>query len=108
MIAELTAPWAVIVGIGYLRTGGEYHADDLQVFNRGLTGGRYWYHGGWSWQATVAWAVGSVVGLLMIQTQLFMGPLAGVAGGVDVSLIASCLVAGILYLATTAGGRAQA
>jgi purine-cytosine permease-like protein len=107
VLAELAAPWAVIVGIGYLRTHGEYDADDLQVFNRGLTGGRYWYSGGWSWQATVAWAVGSVVGLLMIQTQLFMGPLAGIAGGIDVSLVAGSIVAAVIYLAVTAGGRAR-
>lgn len=106
VLAELSAPWAVIVGIGYLRTGGRYHADDLQVFNRRRTGGRYWYSGGWSWQAALAWAVGSVVGLLMIQTQLFSGPLSGIAGGVDISLIAGSVVAAVLYLALTAGKRA--
>ena len=105
ILAELSAPWAVIVGIGYLRTGGRYDADDLQVFNRGRTGGRYWYQGGWSWQAVVSWAAGSVVGLLMIQTQLFSGPLSQVAGGVDISLIAASVVAGVLYLAVTAGAR---
>ena len=88
IFAELAAPWAVIVGIGFVLTRGHYDADDLQVFNRGLTGGRYWYSGGWSWQAALAWVVGSVVGLLMIQTQLFQGPLANIAGGVDISLIA--------------------
>ena len=51
--AELAAPWAMIVGIGFLLTRGHYDADDLQVFNRRRTGGRYWYSGGWSWQAAV-------------------------------------------------------
>jgi purine-cytosine permease-like protein len=101
ILAELSAPWAVIVGIGYLRSRGRYDADGLQVFNRGLTGGPYWYSGGWRWQAALAWALGSVVGLLTIQTQLFMGPLAGIAGGVDISLIAGSVVAGLVYLATT-------
>jgi len=105
VLAELSAPWAVIVDIGYVRTGGHYDADDLQVFNRRRTGGRYWYSGGWNWQATVAWLIGSVVGLLMIQTQLFSGPLSGIAGGVDISLIAGSVVAGLLYFALTAGKR---
>jgi len=97
----------VIVGIGYLRTGGRYDADDLQVFNRRRTGGRYLYNGGWCWQAAVSWAVGSIVGLLMIQTPLFSGPLSGIAGGVDVSLIVGSLVTAALYLALTAGKRSS-
>jgi purine-cytosine permease-like protein len=103
VLAELSAPWAVIVGIGYLQARGQYDADDLQVFNRGRTGGRYWYSGGWNWQAAVAWAAGSIVGLLTIQTQLFMGPLAGIAGGVDISLVAAAAVAAVLHLALSAG-----
>jgi purine-cytosine permease-like protein len=101
IMAELSAPWAVIVGIGYLRSRGRYDQDDLQVFNRRATGGRYWYSGGWRWQAALAWAVGSIVGLLMIQTQLFMGPLSGIAGGVDVSLIVGSVLAGLIYLVLT-------
>ena len=97
VLAELSAPWAVIVGIDYLRAGGRYHADDLQVFNRGRTGGRYWYSGGWHPAAVVAWVLGSIAGLLTIQTQLFSGPLSGIAGGVDVSLLVASLVAAVIY-----------
>jgi purine-cytosine permease-like protein len=98
VLAELSAPWAVIVGIGFLQAGGRYDADDLQVFNRGETGGRYWYTAGWHWPATLAWVAGSVVGLLTIQTQLFSGPLAGIAGGVDISLVAAAVVAAVVFL----------
>lgn len=98
VLAELSAPWAVVVGIGFLRTGGRYNADDLQVFNRRETGGRYWYSGGWNRPAALAWAVGSVVGLLTIQTLLFSGPLSGIAGGVDISLLAGAVVAAVVYL----------
>ena len=77
VLAELSAPWAVIVGIDFLKTGGRYDADDLQVFNRGATGGRYWYSGGWHPGAVIAWAAGSIVGLLTIQTLIFSGPLSG-------------------------------
>jgi len=98
VLAELSAPWAVLVGIGFLQANGHYDADDLQVFNRRQTGGRYWYSGGWNWPAAVAWAAGSVVGLLTIQTPLFSGPLAGVAGGVDISLVAGSAVAALVFL----------
>jgi purine-cytosine permease-like protein len=98
VLAELSAPWAVIVGIGFLQANGRYSADDLQVFNRGITGGRYWFTGGWYWPAALAWIIGSVVGLLTIQTPLFSGPLAGLAGGVDVSLLAAATVAAVVYL----------
>jgi purine-cytosine permease-like protein len=108
VLAELSAPWAVVVGINFLRTGGHYDADDLQVFNRGETGGRYWYSGGWNRAAALAWAVGSVVGLLTIQTQLFSGPLSGVAGGVDISLLAAAVVAALIYLPFSAPRGATA
>jgi purine-cytosine permease-like protein len=98
VLAELSAPWAVIVGIDYLKTGGRYDADDLQVFNRGATGGRYWYSGGWHPGAVIAWAAGSIVGLLTIQTLIFSGPLSGIALGVDVSLLLGALVAAVIYL----------
>jgi purine-cytosine permease-like protein len=108
ILAELSAPWAVIVGIGFLQARGQYHADDLQVFNQRRTGGRYWYTGGWHWPAAVAWVAGSVVGLLTIQTPLFKGPLADIAGGVDISLIAAALVAALVYLPFAARRDAQA
>lgn len=98
VLAELSAPWAVVVGIGFLRSRGRYDADDLQVFNRRETGGRYWYTGGWHWPAVLAWAAGSVVGLLTIQTALFSGPLSGIAGGVDISLLAAAAVAALVFL----------
>lgn len=98
VLAELSAPWAVLVGIGFLQTRGHYDPDDLQVFNRRQTGGRYWYSGGWNPAATAAWAVGSLAGLLTIQTPLFSGPLSGIAGGVDISLLLGPLVAAAVFL----------
>ena len=98
VLAEVSAPWTVIVGIGFLRARGSYDADDLQVFNRRTTGGRYWYTGGWHVPAVVAWVVGSIAGLLTIQTQLFSGPLSGIAAGVDVSLLLGAVVAAVIYL----------
>ena len=37
-------------------------------------------------------------GLLAVETELYTGPLAQIAGGIDLSLAGSALVAGITYL----------
>jgi purine-cytosine permease-like protein len=83
--------------VGYIKSRGSYDPHDLQVFNEGRTGGRYWYTGGWNLRATTAWIAGSTVGLLTVSTTLFAGPLAGIAGGVDISLVSSTLVAAAVY-----------
>ncbi len=78
------------------------------MFNRGETGGRYWYTAGWHWPAALAWVAGSVVGLLTIQTTLFSGPLSGIASGVDISLVAGSVVAAVIYLRSRSAGQVQA
>lgn len=98
VVLALIAPWAAIMGIGYLRRRGAYLPDDLQVFNRGQRGGAYWFSGGWNWRAVAAWCGGSLFGLLALQTAHYVGPLANLAGGVDVSFVGSYLIAGILFL----------
>jgi purine-cytosine permease-like protein len=98
VLAELSAPWAVVVGIGFLRARGRYDLEALQVFNRGETGGRYWYTSGWNPPAVLAWAAGSTAGLLTIQTQLFTGPFSDAVSGVDFSLLAAAGVAAVIYL----------
>ncbi|HKE97475.1 MAG TPA: cytosine permease, partial [Actinomycetes bacterium] len=55
ILLTISAPWAAIVGIGFLRSRGRYLLDDLQVFNRGERGGAYWFSGGWDWRAALAW-----------------------------------------------------
>ena len=45
-----------------------------------------------------AWAAGSAFGLLAVTTELYTGPLANLAGGVDLSLAGSALVTAAVYL----------
>ncbi len=95
----LAAPWVVVNLLGFLvARRGRYHPDDLQAFNQGRRGGRYWFTRGWYLRAVIAWAAGSLFGLLAVQTSLYTGPLANVAGGVDLSLVGSGVVAGVVYL----------
>jgi purine-cytosine permease-like protein len=98
MLLALTGPWAAIVGVGHLRARGRYLTDDLQAFNRRQRGGAYWFTAGWNWRALLAWAVGAAVGLATVTTTLDTGPLADVAGGLDVSFVSSFAITGTLYL----------
>jgi purine-cytosine permease-like protein len=50
----------------------------------------------------VAWACGSLVGLLCSATTIYTGPLAGIAGGVDLSFVAGMVTAAVAYLAIRA------
>jgi len=93
-------PWIAILAIGALRTK-TYDPTDLQAFADGRRGGRYWFTGGWHVGAVLAWTIGGAFGLLAANTTLYVGPLADLAGGVDLSTVGSAVIAGLLYLATT-------
>lgn len=96
-------PWAVITLIGYVRCRGVYDPDALQVYNRRSRGGIYWYAGGWSASATVAWVVGTVLGLLSVDTSVWRGPLLEVTAGLDLSPLLAAAGAAATYLLLTRG-----
>jgi purine-cytosine permease-like protein len=98
ILLVLSTPWAVITGLGYLLCRGRYDLDALQVFNRGERGGRYWFTAGFNYRAVVAFLAGAVFGLLAVNTTLYVGPLADIAGGVDVSFAGAALISATLYL----------
>ncbi|MFE3325524.1 cytosine permease [Streptomyces sp. NPDC059176] len=97
LLTAIGTPWAVITLIGDLRARGTYDADALQVFNRRARGGTYWFRAGWEPRATLAWAVGAVVGLAAVSTPFFEGPLLELTGGVDCSFVLSGAVGGLVY-----------
>ena len=93
-------PWIAILAIGALTTR-SYDPTDIQAFAQGRRGGRYWFTGGWNLPAVIGWTVGSVFGLLTVNTELYVGPLAELAGGVDLSTVGSAALAGLIYVALT-------
>ncbi|MET8866715.1 cytosine permease [Nonomuraea sp. NPDC004580] len=100
LIITCTAPWMVIMMIGYVTRRGWYDAEALQVFNRRQHGGRYWFTHGWNWRGMSAWLVSAGVALAFVNLPgQFVGPLGDLAGGVDVSLPLGLAVAALLYLA---------
>ncbi|MFD8548110.1 cytosine permease [Streptomyces sp. NPDC059649] len=102
LMTAIGTPWAVITVMGFARCRGDYDADSLQVYNRGTRGGVYWFKAGWNVQATVAWALGSVVGLMGVDTPFYQGPLLGWTGGIDLSFLLAAAVAGLAHLLLTA------
>ncbi len=100
LIVVCTTPWMVIMIIGFAVRRGFYLPRDLQVFNKGETGGAYRFSRGVNWRPVVAWVVGAASGLLFVYyPPLLVGPLsAAVAGGIDVSLPVAIVVAAVLYL----------
>jgi purine-cytosine permease-like protein len=95
----LAAPWVAVNLAGfYVARRKRYDPEDLQAFNQGRRGGRYWFTGGWNLRAVVPWAAGSAFGLLAVNTTLYVGPLANVADGVDLSLVGSAVIAAVLYV----------
>jgi purine-cytosine permease-like protein len=98
-IVVTTTPWMVIMAIGYFVRRGHYEVRDLQVFNEGKKGGRYWFSNGVNWRGMVAWVVSAVLGLqFAYYPPVIEGMWNGVAGGVDLSLIVAIGSAAILYL----------
>jgi len=91
-------PWAVITVIGHLRCRGSYDPDALQVYNRRSRGGIYWYTGGWSASATIAWAVGTTLGLLAVDSTIWRGPILHLTGGIDLSPLLAGAAAAVTYL----------
>ncbi|GHJ24725.1 hypothetical protein TPA0909_63390 [Streptomyces albus] len=108
LLTAVGTPWAVIVLIGHLRCRGGYDADALQVLNRRSAGGRYWFTHGWNIRATVAWAVGSGVGLLAVDTPVCTGPLVSHLGGFDLSFLLSAAVTAVVHPLLTPGTPAPA
>jgi purine-cytosine permease-like protein len=98
LIVVTTTPWMVIMMIGYLVRRGYYLPEAMQVFNRGQTGGPYWFCGGWNIAGMTAWVLSAGLALLTVNSPgQFVGWLGNIAGGVDVSLVAALILPAILY-----------
>lgn len=98
LIIVTTTPWMVVMMMGYLVRRGFYLPDAMQVFNRGQTGGPYWFANGWNVAGMSAWTVSSAVALLTVNIPgHFVGWLGNLAGGLDVSLVAALLLPVVLY-----------
>ena len=98
LLTAVATPWMGVTLVGFALSRGRYNAADLQVFNERRRGGVYWFTGGWNVRAVVAWVLGSAIGLACSATTIYTGPLANIAGGVDLSFVAGMVTAAAAYL----------
>ena len=96
-LTSLATSWGAIALYGYWKHKGEFHKEDLQVFNKRQTGGRYWFTSGWNLKATFSWIAGSTAGIAGISSVDYVGPVAERLSYVDVSIPLSALVAILVY-----------
>jgi purine-cytosine permease-like protein len=97
LLGSFSIPWIVIMVIGHVRRKAFYDVEDLQVFNRGLKGGIYWFWHGMNLRGLIVWAASAAAGLACSSNSWFVGPGAEALGGVDVSFVVAGVTAGVLY-----------
>jgi len=90
-LLALIAPWSAIMLVGFALRGGRYAPSEL------LERGRYWFTAGVNLRAVAAFLPAVALGFLLAANPVYTGPLAGVAGGVDLSCVVPFVVAGTGY-----------
>jgi len=99
LINVLVVPWTAILLVFILRNPRHvYDVYDLQAFAQRRKGGIYWFHNGFFWTAVLAWAVGGAFGIMTVNADLYVGPWANVADGIDVSILGSATLSIVIYL----------
>ena len=74
----------------------DFDRDALQVFNKGETGGVYWFRGGWNLRVILVWVLSSLLGFLGISSVDYIGPIASWAQDIDLSLPVAAISAVVL------------
>ncbi|QHC25248.1 purine-cytosine permease family protein [Streptomyces sp. GS7] len=98
LLAVSFSAWIGVYGVDMARRHKKavrYDADSLMNIS---PTSRYWYKGGFSWQAMTAWAVALVAGLCFTKVEWFTGPLAGTwVGRNGLGWAATILIAAVIF-----------
>ncbi|MEE6170293.1 MULTISPECIES: purine-cytosine permease family protein [unclassified Mycolicibacterium] len=98
VLNAIAGPWVAINIVGFYQARKRaFDVIALQRFGVGVTGGRYWFTHGWNLRAVISFAIGSIIGLLTVDNNLYRAPWADIAGGIDVSLFLSAGLGALLY-----------
>lgn len=87
------APWCAIFIVDYFLRAGRYDSAALLSTTSGL----YWRGNGWHLPGLAAQLCGMVCVVLTMSTSIWVGPVSGLLGGADTSVIAGLLVGGGTY-----------
>ncbi len=103
LLNALLIPWAAILVVAVVRDPRrEFDVHDLQAFAQRRRGGIYWFNGGFYGPAVLAWLVGGAFGLMTVNADIYVGPWADAAGGIDVSAVGSAVLSAAVYLVGSA------
>ncbi|WP_399085238.1 purine-cytosine permease family protein [Streptomyces sp. BBFR2] len=98
LLAVSFSAWIGVYAVDMARRRGyavRYDADSLLTIGRAS---RYWYKGGFCWQAMTSWAVALAAGLCFTKVQWFTGPLATTwIGRNGLGWAATILLAAVLF-----------
>jgi len=94
----MATAWFAITIYGYYKAKGKFDKDALQIFNRGTSGGVYWFQNGWNLNAITAWIIGTSLGFLGISTADFQGVISKLINEIDISIPLSAVSALMLYI----------
>jgi purine-cytosine permease-like protein len=97
VLAVCSVPWIITMIIGFVHRKGFFWPDDLQVFNRGERGGRYWFWHGINLRASGPWLLAATVGMFFTNTAWFTGPGTDLTDGTDVGFAVSGAIVAVLY-----------
>lgn len=89
-------PAMTIYAVDVLLRGNRY---DGRALHDERPGSPFWHSGGIGWSGTGALVVGTVAAMLCVSTKVFVGPVATMLGGADISALVGPVVAGAVYLA---------
>ncbi|GHA15681.1 allantoin permease [Streptomyces spiroverticillatus] len=89
-------PWAAVYLVDWALRRGRYDVPSLFPDETGAKG-LYWGRGGIRPQAVLAFALGVLAAVLWLNSEAFQGPLSKAANGLDLSVFAGALVAGVAY-----------
>ena len=108
ILVVVCTPWMVICLMGFYYAHKRYRVADLQLFNLGKTGGVYWYTHGFNVRAFVAFIPAVFVGIMCINTTLWVGPWADAYKGIDLSFTSAAVISAVIYgVSPTAVPRAK-
>ncbi|MFE3947332.1 purine-cytosine permease family protein [Streptomyces sp. NPDC059118] len=96
LIVLWLGPWAAVYLTDWALRRGRYHVPSLFPKESGSEG-IYWHKGGVRPAGLIAVLLGFAAAVLWVDSTVFTGPLSDAAGGLDLSVFAGALVAGVTY-----------
>jgi nucleobase:cation symporter-1, NCS1 family len=94
LTVALLGPALAIYAVDIILRKNRYDGPELHDETRG---GPFWYSHGFNWAGVIALVVGTGIATMFVDTDVFVGPIANILGGADLSAFVGPLVAALIY-----------